>query len=81
MVTLYRDDEGDVLIKDKMLFDEDYVKAENEVKNLSPENFHDSRRASGECKCTACGKFYWQHPKLWPELFLHKICDGSYVKL
>lgn len=45
------------------------------------------RRASGDCVCERCGLKYWRHPFEesiigWMGLpFLHRLCDGSLVKL
>lgn len=45
-------------------------------------NFH---RASGDCICSVCDKAYWPHPLGgligWMGQFLHRLCDGSLVKL
>jgi hypothetical protein len=52
-------------------------------------------RAAGDCICTICHQPYWKHeydkryptpPSMWlrinrPEYFLHKLCDGTLVKL
>lgn len=56
--------------------------------------FHDGhvqeriRRADGECVCDSCARPYRKHP-LEPSIlsgsddapFLHRLCDGSLVKL
>lgn len=44
------------------------------------------RRASGDCLCQTCGKEYREHPLGGPMgydgfQFLHRLCDGSLVKL
>lgn len=44
------------------------------------------RRASGDCICTLCNLPYRKHPMGGPvgyfgEQFLHRLCDGSLVKL
>jgi hypothetical protein len=36
---------------------------------------------TGNCICQHCGNEYGFHRSAWPWLFLHRICDGSYVKL
>jgi hypothetical protein len=41
----------------------------------------DFRRAGGGCICDACGKEYRQHPYNDPWCFLHRLCDGTHVKL
>ncbi len=49
-------------------------------------------RAGAKCVCSICGKTYDRHPydkKFWEQIpygtgrhyFIHKICDGSLVKL
>lgn len=52
-------------------------------------------RAAGDCLCKICQQPYWKHeydkryptpPSMWlrinrPEYFLHKLCDGTLVKL
>jgi hypothetical protein len=37
-------------------------------------------RRTGDCICH-CGNYYGQHRIAWPWMVLHRICDGSYVKL
>ncbi len=41
-------------------------------------------RAAGECVCS-CGKTYYKHPMAGPlfegHRWLHRLCDGSLVKL
>lgn len=37
--------------------------------------------ASGQCICTSCGKDYFGHPKDKQYEFLHRLCDGTRVKL
>lgn len=42
-------------------------------------------RASHLAICQTCGKEYWQHPPYtWGDptflLYLHKLCDGSFIK-
>lgn len=46
------------------------------------------RRASGDCVCDTCGKAYYRHPFAREHLsgidgapYLHRLCDGSLVKL
>jgi hypothetical protein len=41
----------------------------------------DFRRAGGGCICSICGKEYREHPHNDPWFWLHKLCDGSHVKL
>lgn len=46
----------------------------------------DFRRAGGDVVCETCGKEYRRHPftahRDWNDApFLHKLCDGSLVKL
>ena len=55
----------------------------------------DFRRADQHCVCKQCGEEYWKHPydtrypiaeSMWvhadrPEYILHRLCDGSLVKL
>jgi hypothetical protein len=36
---------------------------------------------TGDCVCIWCGSRYGQHRIAWPWMVLHRICDGSYVKL
>jgi hypothetical protein len=46
-------------------------------------------RASGDCVCEICGKDYYHHPEAdEPQYlsydgtpFLHRLCDGTLVKL
>lgn len=46
----------------------------------------DMRRASGDVICEPCGREYRKHPSVGPKCsagaqWLHKLCDGSLVKL
>ena len=38
-------------------------------------------RASGAKVCDACQKEYWQHPYVYGYDWLHRICNGDFVKL
>lgn len=41
----------------------------------------DMFRASGLTLCKGCGEDYYTHPQVLGALWLHKLCDGSHVKL
>lgn len=60
------------------------------IERSEEEDLHRMRRADGDVVCTACGKQYRRHPfarephnlsGIDGEPFLHRLCDGSLVKL
>jgi hypothetical protein len=38
-------------------------------------------RAAGACRCSVCGREYYDHPSVLGALWLTRICDDTFVKL